>query len=64
VDEASKAIMKEVAPVLKAAAHRPANTGRAAHEKFRQNIVQKMERLSQTYPFLDFSREKELMNRS
>ena len=64
IDDTSKKIIQEVSAILKAAGHRPLNAETFAHKKFRQDTLQKIEQLVKIYPFMDFSREIEIMNKT
>jgi hypothetical protein len=57
VDADSKKIMADVSAVAKAAGHRPFHSGTITYKKFKQNTLKKIKELTNTYPFLDFSRE-------
>jgi hypothetical protein len=49
--------MADVSAVAKAAGHRPFHSGTITYKKFKQNTLKKIKELTNTYPFLDFSRE-------
>lgn len=62
IDDASKQILKKIEPVLKATRHRPVNPGSEAHIKFSESTLKKIKALKQEYPFLDFTKETELIS--
>lgn len=58
-DEA-RDIMQETERVRKALSHKPFRPDSAEHKHFLEQIVLKIDRLNQKYPYLDFQNEKEI----
>jgi hypothetical protein len=61
MDKESKSIMADVEAVAKAVAHRPLHLGTITYKRFKQNTLKKLEQLTGHYPFLDFSKEKSIL---
>lgn len=61
-DTGTRKVMVEMDAVLKAVHHRPQYKHTAEFTNFREATLRKMEELEKTYPFLDFSAEKELLS--
>ena len=57
--EGAMPIMKKVEDIVKAAAHRPMHQN-SAYRKFTENYLEKITRLKQQMPMLDFAEEKKL----
>ena len=53
-------IMREAEHIKKALSHKPFHPGSAEHKHFLEQIVLKIDRLNQKYPYLDFQNEKEI----
>jgi len=54
--------LKEVRKVITSFEHRPMHTSTKAYSKFLSDLEKKIKMLVQTYPFLDFSKEKKLLS--
>ena len=52
--------MREAEHIKKALSHKPFHPGSAEHKHFLEQIVLKIDRLNQKYPYLDFQNEKEI----
>jgi hypothetical protein len=54
-------LMKEVKKVVQAARHRPLHPERAAHRRFVEGQLRKMEELEKKHAFLDFGEERRML---
>ena len=61
ISRTAKEVMAQVAAILKATGHKPGDTSSESHRKFLHNTLVQIERLTQQYPFLDFSNEKAVL---
>ena len=50
-------IIKEVGKIIQAKNHRPLNPGADSHKKFKKNQLEKIDKLSKKYPFIDLRNE-------
>ncbi len=57
IDEPSQVLMKEINTINAAKAHKPFNPASAAHQKFLQANLEKVQKLQQQYNYIDFSAE-------
>ena len=62
--EETKSIAAKVEEINRALAHRPINGASAAHADFKSKLLLKIERLTEKYPFFDFSKETEQLKNS
>jgi hypothetical protein len=58
--EEACSVMKEVEEIRKALQHKPFRPGTEAHKHFLEQIVLRINRLIDKYPYLDFEKEKEV----
>lgn len=58
IDESSQQLMKEVAVIVAAKNHKAFNPSSVQHQKFLQINLEKVERLLQQYPYINFDVEK------
>jgi hypothetical protein len=61
MDESTKKPMAGVKAILKAVTHRPLHTETLNHKKFIHNTLKQIEQLTGLYPFLDFSKEIDML---
>jgi hypothetical protein len=57
IDEPSQALMKEINTINAAKAHKAFNPSSAAHQRFLQSNLEKVQKLQQQYNYIDFSGE-------
>ena len=57
IDEPSQQLMKEMNVINAAKSHKPFNPTSAQHKKFLQTNLEKVNRLQQAYPYIDFREE-------
>ena len=62
--EETRGIVSKVEEINRALAHRPINEASAAHNEFKSKLLLKIERLTEKYPFFDFSKETEQLKNS
>ena len=55
-------IMKQIDAIITACNHRPFNANTAQHKEFKQKIMDKINILKKQYPFMDFTKESEIIN--
>jgi hypothetical protein len=58
IDEPSQQLMKEIAVVVAAKNHRPFNAVSEQHKKFLQTNLEKVNKLQQQFPYIDFKIER------
>lgn len=58
--EETNSLIKHIQDITQAAQHRPINENTEQHQKFKQTYFQKCNELEQKYPYLNFSREKQI----
>jgi hypothetical protein len=63
LDETTKKIMAGVTAILKAVAHRPGQTDIPNLKKFSSTLLKQIDQLTQSNPYLDFSREIEILHK-
>ncbi|PVD52354.1 GSCFA domain-containing protein [Terrimonas sp.] len=57
IDPSAYTLMKEIQKINIAFRHRPFNPGSTAHKQFLQSNLNKIQSLTQAYPYLDFAEE-------
>ena len=57
IDPAAFTLMKEIQKINIAFRHHPFNPGSAAHKQFLRSNLDKIQSLTQAYPYLDFAEE-------
>ena len=57
IDEASQKLMKEIAVIVAAKNHKPFNPSSEQHKKFLQTNLEKVNRLQQQFPYINFKEE-------
>ena len=57
IDEPSQQLMKEIAIIVAAKNHKPFNPTSEQHKKFLQTNSEKLRRLKEQYPYIDFEEE-------
>ncbi len=58
IDEQSQQLMKEIAVIVAAKNHKPFNPTSGQHKKFLQTNLEKVQKLQQQFPYLNFEEEK------
>lgn len=56
IDEKSKRIIHEIAPLLSALNHKPIHEGTDAYRKFKYDTVEKVRKLQNSFPFLNWDK--------
>lgn len=59
IEEPSQQLMKEIAVIVAAKNHKPFNPYSEQHNKFLQNNLEKVNKLQQQFPYIDFEKEVE-----
>ncbi len=59
IDEPSQQLMKTINEINAAASHKPFNPTSAAHKKFLQHNLEKLKKIRNQYPYIDFSAEEQ-----
>ncbi|MBN8700183.1 MAG: GSCFA domain-containing protein [Chitinophagales bacterium] len=63
IDEDSQALMKEIAVIMAARNHKPFNPDSEQHRKFLQANLERLHRLNDQHPYIDFSEEAAFFSR-
>jgi hypothetical protein len=63
INESSQELMKSINEINAAVSHKPFNSASAAHKKFVQVNLDKIKSLQEKYPYLNFNKEEEYLNR-
>ncbi len=63
IDVSSQELMKQINEINAAVNHKPFNSTSAAHKKFVRVHLEKIKSLQEKYPYLNFSKEEEYLNR-
>ena len=58
IDEPSQQLMKEIAIIVAAKNHKPFNPTSQQHKKFLQNNAEKLQKLKQQFPYINFGEEE------
>ena len=62
ISDESNALCKEIAPIMRALAHRPFDEQSNGYKVFLQNTLQKMVAIREKHPYIDFEKEIEKCN--
>ena len=62
IDEPSQQLMKEIAAIVAAKNHKPFNPTSEQHKKFLQTNLEKVKKLQQQFPYLNFEEEAAFFN--
>ena len=62
IDEASQQLMRSINEINAAVNHKPFNPTSEAHRKFLQNNAEKLRKLQQQYPYINFQEEEKYFN--
>lgn len=58
IDEPSQQLMKEISVIVAAKNHRPFNPASEQHKKFLQTNLEKLKKLQEQHPYINFEEEK------